>query len=564
MMSFDAELANVLGGLAAGEVPTDAGAVPGLLSDRLRSLLGSVGRSLGLDADGNALAPEAPVSVFTILRDHLIASPGVESVLDALDRIDVADIGSHRGRAIGSHQSLNYQRISGARSSPLADPGALPLLELTFPADSGLVSGTVGDRMDPSTKLSGNALANFSAFFSRRFRANDWMWGRLDAVSALADLLIRPALLHPDLTPALAQQHLVGDGASPTSIDEVMASAWGHYGDDVTAELASGDDPEVFRALVTLRWQLEILDAELPNVFESPLDTGGVPTPYPTVEPAVAGAPPDASVSAWRERLAAYARLERSVTDLWGRSKSVALGVRVVRNATAALLPGSGVQQIARTGLGALLLVAMLALVNPASFLVGANTLWLLVVVPRATGVFAWAALVLSAGVSVLYWVALVRRAHVRRRVRIVPFTPPVPLLAVSGALAVGLHVLAMFRLSNRFLRDSCYAVPGWRPTDDTMRCWETTADLVNPLAVTLVVFVAGVVLWSWAKPVWRLAVSLAAALWMGGGTYLSEAHADNRDVLVQIGTSLWVFAAVALILTTLVALLARPEHRPG
>lgn len=564
LMLVNPPLANVLGGLAAGELPNNDVAGAQLLSDRLRSLLASVGESLVPVPSGNAPAPGAPVSVFTILRDHLIASPGVDSVLDALDRIDIADIGSHRGRAIGSHQPLNYQRISGARTSPLADPGALPLLSLTFPADSGLVGGAVGDRMDPSTKLSGNALANFSAFFSRRFRANDWMWGRLDAASALADLLIRPELLHPDLTLARAQKHLLGESVSPTSIDEVMASAWDLYGGDVATELASGDDPEVFRTLVTLRWQLEILDAELPNVFASPLDTGGAPTPYPTVDPAVDGAPPNASLTAWRERLAAYARLERSVTDLWGRSKSVALGVRVVRNATAALFPRPGFQQIARTGLGALLLVAMSALVNPASFVAGANALWLLVVIPRATGVFAWAGLVVSVGVSLLYWFKLVRRAHRRRRVRIMPFVPRVPLVAVSGVLMVGLHVLAAFRLSNGFLRNSCFAVPGWKPTDRTVRCWEMTADLVNSLTVALIVFVAGVVLWSWAKPVWRLTVSVGASLLMGGGTYLSETHAENPGVLVQIVTALWVSAAVVLIVTTLLALLARPEHRPG
>lgn len=567
LMSCEPELADVLGRLAGGELPTDTADGSELLSDRLRWLLASVGATLGLDADGRAFAPDAPVSLFTVLRDHLIANPGVASTLDALDRIDLADVGSHRGRAIGMHQSLNYQRISGARWSPLADPGVLPRLDLTFPADSDLVGATVDDRMEPSAKLSGNALANFSAFFSRRFRANDWMWGRLDAASALADLLIRPDLVCEGLTAEQAKQYLlgdVGDGASPSSVDEVMDAAWKLYGDDVAAELAGGSDPQVLRALVTLRWQLEILDAELPNVFASPLDTGGAPAPYPPVEPPSDDARPDASVSAWRERLAAYDRLDRSVTDLWGRSKSVALGVRVVRNATAAVLPGDGIHTVARTGLGALLLVAMSALVNPASFLVGVNVLWLLVVVPRATGVFAWAALGLAAGVSLLYWIALVSRAHRDRRIRIVPFPGSLPLLVVAGGVVVGLYGLTVARLSNGFLRDSCFAAPGWEPTMGTVRCWETPADLVNPLAVAVVVFVAGVVLWSWAKPVWRLVVSLATALLMGVGTFLSDTHADNPRVLVQIGTSLWLFAAVSLVATTLVALLARPEHRPS
>ena len=44
---------------------------------------------------------------------------------------------------------------------------------------------------DPSAKdkLAGAQLANFGAFFSAKWRGNDWMWGRLDAAQGLVDLL---------------------------------------------------------------------------------------------------------------------------------------------------------------------------------------------------------------------------------------------------------------------------------------------------------------------------------------------------------------------------------------
>ena len=49
--------------------------------------------------------------------------------------------------------------------------------------------GLLGATIPPDHKLAGNELKNFSAFLRRRWRENDWMWGRLDAVPTLVDLL---------------------------------------------------------------------------------------------------------------------------------------------------------------------------------------------------------------------------------------------------------------------------------------------------------------------------------------------------------------------------------------
>lgn len=579
LAASDPALATALGVLASGELPADAGGSGVALSGQLRSHLAGVAASLGFDPAGAPLAPGAAVSVFTILRDHLGPGPATEAVLDALDRIDLADIGSHRGRAIGLHQTLHYRRISGAQSSPLADPGVLPLLGLRFPDGSPLVGPIGAGGMNPSSKLSGNALANFSAFFSKRFRANDWMWGRLDAAAALADLLIRPEHLSPGLTAAAVATYLgvTADEADDTPVDRVMRAAWFHYENDVEAELVTGDDPETLRALVTLHWQLGILDTELPTVFESPLDVGGEPAtdpmppgtavpPDPTPAPGATPSPPGAaSVERWRQRLTAYAGLERSVIDLWGRSRSVALGVRVVRNATTALFPGAGVARVMRSLVGASLLVVMSAFVNPATFLAGVNLLCLLVVVPRATGAFAGIALALSAVTSVPFWWLLVRRAHRRRRIPLgVGLPVKLSLPVFSGALMVSLHLLAGLRLLRPAEPDSWRAVPGWSAPEHSLHPGQILPDrLVNPFAVALVVLIASVVLWSWAKPRWRGAVAVAAALLMGGFTLLSDTHRAHPSAWIRVGTSLWTGAALVLILTTIVALWSRPEDRP-
>ena len=44
-------------------------------------------------------------------------------------------------------------------------------------------------RSSPMDKLAGVELAHFGAFLKRSWRANDWMWGRLDAAERLVMLL---------------------------------------------------------------------------------------------------------------------------------------------------------------------------------------------------------------------------------------------------------------------------------------------------------------------------------------------------------------------------------------
>ena len=62
--------------------------------------------------------------------------------------------------------------------------------------------------LDSRTKLAGNQLANFAGFLDRRWRSNDWMWGRADSAANLVSLLVRhinPRHLAPDGKPEVAQ-----------------------------------------------------------------------------------------------------------------------------------------------------------------------------------------------------------------------------------------------------------------------------------------------------------------------------------------------------------------------
>jgi hypothetical protein len=49
----------------------------------------------------------------------------------------------------------------------------------------------------PGAKLAGSSLGNFGAFFSRRWRQNDWWWGRLDAAAGILHYL-QAQPLRPD------------------------------------------------------------------------------------------------------------------------------------------------------------------------------------------------------------------------------------------------------------------------------------------------------------------------------------------------------------------------------
>lgn len=79
-------------------------------------------------------------------------------------------------------------------------------------------SGPTRENTIPSDrKLAGNELNNFSAFLRWHWRANDWMWGRLDAVAPLIELLVTPDSMK------IAAEHILAGGGASTR-DEAVAA----------------------------------------------------------------------------------------------------------------------------------------------------------------------------------------------------------------------------------------------------------------------------------------------------------------------------------------------------
>ena len=95
-----------------------------------------------------------------------------EHLDDALDALLVL-LTPLQASTIASDNIISFLRVSGNSVSPLA-----PLL-------------SPGKPFGVAEKLCGNDLVNFAAFFSARWRANDWMWGRLDAAKSLIDMTVR-------------------------------------------------------------------------------------------------------------------------------------------------------------------------------------------------------------------------------------------------------------------------------------------------------------------------------------------------------------------------------------
>lgn len=85
------------------------------------------------------------------------------------------------------------------------------------------------DSIPANNKLAGNELKNFSAFLRRRWRENDWLWGRLDAVPTLVDLLVTPAALFEAATRATTTEALLGDLKALVLAVDVPNGGWAAF-----------------------------------------------------------------------------------------------------------------------------------------------------------------------------------------------------------------------------------------------------------------------------------------------------------------------------------------------
>jgi predicted acylesterase/phospholipase RssA len=158
----------------------------------------------------------------------------------------------------------------------------------------------------PDTKLTGVKLGHFAAFYRASWRANDYMWGRLDAAVRVVDLLVDTARARqvareqrgPPPWELLADA-LLPDGGSPDQhwlVAEVLGESE-RADEPLAAQLSArlrddlcNGDGRLTRTICARAAQLEILAHELPvvvrsSVADTDLGTAGKPIDLPTAGP---------------------------------------------------------------------------------------------------------------------------------------------------------------------------------------------------------------------------------------------------------------------------------------
>lgn len=224
------------------------------------------------------------------------AEPGQQAAV--LRRLVVLTAPLDGGRDRGPY--IRFLRVLGDARTPL------PFDTLRRGGGEGRDGAGERGRIRIADKVRGSALGNFAAFLSAKWRANDWMWGRLDAVASLVPLLVDPVRLRQHNADLGAQE--LGDALEsmvcrPTraelgELDEeaaerwhgFLAERWAAHADDIRAELSAlFERPEdehpltETRTLVTERLQWTIAAEEVP--FVTSVASGADPE-APDVAPA--------------------------------------------------------------------------------------------------------------------------------------------------------------------------------------------------------------------------------------------------------------------------------------
>ena len=132
----------------------------------------------------------------------------------------------------------------------------------------------ISTKKSAADKLTGMRLAHFAAFYKPSWRANDWMWGRLDAAGWLAQLLLDPSRLQGDAANALERIREIALGPPGTAEHAWLAQQLKPDTAAMRKELAWLDKPDgdrptalpICSLAVARRIQLSILQRELPGI----------------------------------------------------------------------------------------------------------------------------------------------------------------------------------------------------------------------------------------------------------------------------------------------------------
>ncbi len=258
-------------------------------------------------------------------------------------------------------------------------------------------------RNDPRGKVAGIQLSHFGAFYKRTWRANDWMWGRIDATTRLCQVALDPERLRWAVDRATSKDQAVdyaiaridelvlprpaGDGPADADADAdvdarpLLEVVWKNEREAARAELAylasDEDSPppvlEVCARALARRLQLDLVRTELPKVADAidhDVSAGAILQPatrdfldairkvHPT-----SGSDPLSAAGGWELFRRCRVGEERIAGDLGSdlflrtSSTAAAVGVNAVAGKRSGLKP---IQPITRTIRSVVLLIYML------------------------------------------------------------------------------------------------------------------------------------------------------------------------------------------------------------
>jgi hypothetical protein len=161
----------------------------------------------------------------------------------------------------------------------LAEDAYIELVQISANSKSPIGPGT---KAKATEKLLGLGMAHFAAFYKESWRANDWLYGRLDGSERLVKVLLAPDRLRRvfiNSAEAISRVRCIAVDSVPSDrLRNVLETEWnGRYRAAVAQELAFLDRPRSAppdelpncAAAVTLRLHYGILHEELPNLVNA-------------------------------------------------------------------------------------------------------------------------------------------------------------------------------------------------------------------------------------------------------------------------------------------------------
>ncbi|MEO5902016.1 MAG: patatin-like protein [Ilumatobacteraceae bacterium] len=437
------------------------------------------------------------------LRVAVLAGDPVQAIT-VLRMVDELTVGVHHGAANALPSHLQYLRIAGSNASPLSVPDD----EFEFDGPRFTTADLVAPHgaVPAASKLAGVSLANFSAFISERWRANDWMWGRLDAAKSIVDVVTSKGRLGRDhaalmttIEALVTAPFHAGHDTPPgwaAEIDAAAAALWQRHratvADELTKQSSASDATRLTttKRLLVLRRHWELLATELPGVLRASLRPEADPTP----------APAPASLA---EAIDQYQASPRSFNDVWGMRWSTALGIRAAYELWAATRPRTRRWRMLRAPLKPLPMSALGTALSRNRGLLAMALSYNLVLMPRIRGLTAWLVFglgLMSAAILARLYRVVLPGSNVRRPERFAHSYQVGTVLAFAAGVALN---------TVDGLRNWLYRLPAGTSLT------HFSGQLINPYTwlAGVAAFVTTAMLWCWARTAWRLLGALVAAV---------------------------------------------------